>query len=104
MDSLAALYRDLDFRSGDLQTATETPPSRLSQTDWIEKGEWLASAKRAGANRVFFVDNNPVIVFAKCGQEPAEKVKTFNRARSLARPRILFLASPGEITIYDLAQ
>ncbi len=104
MDSLATLYRELDFQGGDLLRATADPPSHLSQENWIEKGEWLASAQRAKADRVFFVDNNPVIVFAECGQEVAEKVKAFNRAWSLARPRILFLASPGEITVYDLAQ
>ncbi len=104
MDSLATLYKELDFQGGDLLRATEVPPPRLSQENWIEKGEWLASAQRAGADRVFFVDNNPVIVFAECGQKSAEKVKAFNRAWSLARPRILFLASPGEITVYDLAQ
>ncbi len=104
MNSLATLYRELDFQGGDLLRATADPSSRLSQENWIEKGEWLASAERAGADRVFFVDNNPVIVFSRCGQELAEKVEAFNRAWSLARPRILFLASPGEITVYDLAQ
>lgn len=104
MDSLATLYKELDFQGGDLLRATAVPPPRLSRENWIEKGEWLASAQRAGADSVFFVNNNPVIVFAECGQELAEKVKAFNRVWSLARPRILFLASPGEITVYDLAQ
>ncbi len=104
MDSLATLYRELDFQGGDLLCATAVPPPRLSRENWIEKGEWLASAQRAGADSVFFVNNNPIIVFAECGQELAEKVKAFNRVWSLARPRILFLASPGEITVYDLAQ
>ena len=104
MDGLAAIYKELDFQAGDLLRAAATPPSRVSRKDWVEKGEWLASAERAGADSVFFVDNNPVIVFARCGQELADEAKAFNRVWSLARPRILFLASPGEITVYDLAQ
>ena len=105
MKSLEILYKELDFASGDLLTAADNPSLCPKRRDWLEKGEWLAAAKRAGVEKVFFVENNPVAVFAECGTDDlSEKVKVFNRVWCLARPRLLFLASPGEITVYDLAQ
>jgi type I restriction-modification system DNA methylase subunit len=104
LKSLGLLYKELDLNSGDLQTATNDPALCHSRIDWLEKGEWLAAAKRAGVEKIFFVENNPVAVFAECGPDLLEKVKVFNKAWSLARPRLLFLATPGEITVYDLAQ
>jgi hypothetical protein len=104
MNSLNILYEELDFKSGSLYPVMDNPSACPKSTDWIEKGEWLAAAKLAGAEKIFFVDNNPTAVFAECGPGLQEKIKTFNRMWCLARPRLLFLASPGEITVYDLAQ
>jgi hypothetical protein len=104
MKPLNILYDKLDFKNGSLYSATDTPSTCRKRTDWLEKGEWLTAAKRVGAEKIFFVENNPVAVFAECGANPSEKVKAFNQAWCLARPRLLFLASPGEITVYDLAQ
>ncbi len=104
MTHLNILYDQLDFKSGNLYTATDNPLSDQKGIDWLEKGEWLSAAKRVGAEKIFFVENNPVAVFAECETTLAEKVKAFNKAWCLARPRLLFLASPGEITVYDLAQ
>ena len=104
MKPLNILYDKLDFINGSLYSATNTPSTCRKRTDWLEKGEWLTAAKRVGAEKIFFVENNPVAVFAECGVGLEEKVKAFNRTWCLARPRLLFLASPGEITVYDLAQ
>ena len=104
MSNLNVLYKELDYKSGSLFTATHEPSSCRKRSDWLEKGEWLSAAKRAGAEKIFFIENNPVAVFAECGDGMAEKVKAFNKAWCLARPRLFFLASPGEITVYDLAQ
>lgn len=103
-NALNTLYEELDFKSGLLLPALETPNSSLKHDDWLEKGEWLAAAKRAGAEKVFFVENNPVVVFAQCGSDHVEKAKLFNGIWSLARPRLLFLASPEELSVIDLAQ
>ena len=103
MSYLEKLYSDLDFQSGELFPAADTP-ERMDKNVWLEKGEWLSAAKRAGAEKMFFINNNPIVVFAKCGEDHVEKLKTFNRVWNLARPRLLFLSSPGEITVYDLAQ
>lgn len=102
--ALDTLYKALDFQSGSLLTASDTPSSSLRLEDWLEKGEWLAAAKRAGAEKLFFVGNNPVAVFAQCGSDHLEKERFFNRIWCLGRPRLLFLASPGEISVLDLAQ
>ncbi len=104
MKPLNILYYKLDFENGSLYSATDTPSTCRKRTDWLEKGEWLTAAKRVGAEKIFFVGNNPVAVFAECGVALEEKVKAFNQAWCLSRPRLLFLASPGEITVYDLAQ
>ena len=104
MTHLNILYDQLDFKSGGLYTSTDKPLSGQNGIDWLEKGEWLSAAKRVGAEKIFFVENNPVAVFAECETALEEKVKAFNKAWCLARPRLLFLASPGEITVYDLAQ
>jgi len=47
--SLDLLYKELDLASGDLQTATNDPALCRSRIDWLEKGEWLAAAKRGKA-------------------------------------------------------
>ncbi len=104
MNSLDILYEELDFKNGSLYSAMDTPSLCPHGIDWVEKGEWFAAAKRASAEKIFFVQNNPVVVFAECGSGPEEKIKAFNRAWCLAHPRLLFLASPGEISVYDLAQ
>lgn len=103
MNALDILYKELDFQSGSLFSACGAPSS-ITPDDWLEKGEWLAAAKRAEAEKIFFVDNNPVVVFAECGAGLLAKIRAFNKAWCLARPRLLFLASQGEITVYDLAQ
>jgi hypothetical protein len=104
MKSLDIIYDVLDYKSGELLSATNKPTALLHANDWVEKGEWLTAAKNAGVDKVFFVGNNPVVVFAQCSDDPKERIGIFNRIWSLARPRILFLASPGEVTVYDLAQ
>lgn len=104
MNGLDVLYEELDYKSGELFPVTDDPSHCLNSTDWLDKGEWLSAAKRAGIDKVFFVQNNPVVVFAECKAGLEEKIKTFNRAWCLAHPRLLFLSSPGEITVYDLAQ
>ena len=101
---LNKLYHDLDYQRGSLFTASESPDPDMNATDWLEKGEWLAAAKRAGADKLFFVDNNPVAVFAQCGISEIEKARAFNNVWCLGRPRLLFLASIGEILVLDLAE
>jgi len=103
-DILNIVYDQLDFNSGQLFDVISQPLRRIRQDDWLNKGEWLTAAKRAGAEKIFFVDNNPVAVFAKCPKNQAYKIDCFNRLWSLARPRILFLECDGDLSVVDLAQ
>ncbi|HEG44322.1 MAG TPA: N-6 DNA methylase [Phycisphaerales bacterium] len=96
---LDAAYEQLGYAEGDLFDAVDSP-SELTSEDWINKGEWLALAKTVGAEKVFFVDNNPVIVFAT--SDSNEQRKKFEQIWNMARPPLLFLASPGELAVYNL--
>lgn len=80
-------------------------PGELSQNAWVDKGDWLALAHEVGANKIFFVENNPVAVFARLDTGDEDILRKFyNRVWSMARPRFLFLAKPGELAVYDLAK
>ena len=61
---LQAAYEELGFAEGALLPASERPQDTAADT-WIEKGDWLALAKEVGAEKVFFVGQYPVVVFAR---------------------------------------
>lgn len=96
---LAAAYKDLGYVEGGLLDAADSP-SGFTSEDWINKGEWLALAKDIEAEKVFFVDNNPVIVFATADSNKQQE--RFRKIWNMARPPLLFLASPGELAVYNL--
>jgi hypothetical protein len=97
---LEAAYHGLGY-DGTLFDTTSSFQT-LGVSDWTEKGEWLSLAKKVGAEKLFFVDNNPVIVFAQSG--PNEERLRFQEIWNMARPALLFLASPGDLAVYDLTQ
>ncbi|HUU83792.1 MAG TPA: N-6 DNA methylase [Phycisphaerae bacterium] len=101
---LRAAYRDLGLAEGNLADATDRP-DRDGRDDWLNQGEWLALAKRVHAEKVFFVDSNPVFVFAQTEDaNPEATRRLFNDAWCMARPQCLFLATPGELAVYDLTR
>lgn len=101
---LEAVYRDLEFTSGDLVDASPTP-AHVADNEWVNKGEWLTLAATVGVEKVFFVDNNPVIVFAReTNVEPEHIRRVFNRIWCMARPHLLFLACPGELSVFNLTK
>jgi type I restriction-modification system DNA methylase subunit len=106
MITLDQVYEELDFKNGSLFEAVESPKrNHQLQGVWLDKGEWLSAASRAGADRVFFIENDPVVVFTKITtKDLLSKIHALNRTWSLAKPRILFLESPGELTVIDLAK
>ena len=61
---LNAAISDLEFNKGQLLSAEEQL-SEETRDQWLEKGDWLSLAKSVGAEKLFFVDQNPVIVFAR---------------------------------------
>lgn len=102
---LDAAYAQLDYNNGDLLTAT-TDPEQLDVMQWVEKGDWLALAHRIGAEKLFFVNNDPVIVFHALAEPPAptQLREIFRQAWCMARPRCLFIAMPGELRVYSLTK
>lgn len=113
---LNSVYEQLGFVEGDLLSATQDP-REVTFDQWVEKGEWLSVASRAKVERVFFVDNNPVIVFAEYGGDETGSEDNpqdsnsyqslctfFNKIWCMARPQLLFLAQHGELAIYDLTK
>ena len=96
---LDAAYKRLGYAEGDLLDAADSP-SDFTSEDWINKGEWLALAKDVEAEKVFFVDNNPVIIFATADSNKQQE--RFRQIWNMARPPLLFIASPGELAVYNL--
>ena len=98
---LDAAYEQLDFIGGDLVASDLSP----SDSSWVEKGDWAALTKHVRADKIFFVQGNPVVVFAKEDSGDPDSLRTlFNHAWCMSRPNLLFLATPGELAVYDLTE
>jgi len=102
-DLIELAIEQLDFSNGQLFDCREGQGS-LDQSCLIDKGDWLKAARKAGAEKIFFVDNNPVVVFARSSPTDKEKNVIFNKIWCLSRPRILFLEMDGVLSVLDLAQ
>lgn len=101
---LEAAYEKLGFAEGALLDATEKPCEGTAQ-HWLDKGEWLTLGHRVEAEKVFFVGHNPVLVFADAGTaDPNKMRRLFNRIWCMCRPQCAFIASPGELAVYDLSR
>ena len=101
---LEAAYDGLGLRDGALLDATDRPRATTLE-EWVGKGQWLSLAKAANAEKVFFVGDDPVLVFARVASVDDDVVRRqLNRTWCMARPRRLFLATPGELVVFDLAR
>src|ERR1035437_2483230 len=101
---LDAAYTQLEFDRGDLLPASKRPDLNRPN-DWLEKGDWQALAEEVGAEKIFFVEREPVAIFALLkSSDDASFREFYNRAWCMARPQFLFLARPGELAIYDLGK
>lgn len=102
---LEAAYTTLGLDKGELLSADFLPAEETTLEQWLNKGDWLSLAKQVGAEKIFFVEDDPVIVFAKSeAQDIATLRKIFNRIWCMARPQRLFLARDGELAVYDLTK
>ena len=102
---LEAAYKELAYAGSEDFFDSDTNTVALSESDCIEKGDWLKLAKEVKAKKVFFINNNPVAVFARHDSDDITALrKLYNNIWCMARPRLLFLAKPGELAVYDLAR
>lgn len=101
---LERAYVDLDLRGGRLLDTAASPTEHPAE--WRSVGDWLLSAQRIGAQRIFFVEDDPVLVFSALqpGARDHDILDVFRRFWSLARPRCLFLATGNELRVYALSQ
>ena len=100
-------YQALGYNDGMLLNAVSRPSSdSIEVNEWLGKGDWLSLAHKVGAEKVFFVQDNPVLVFQHFENEPDEQklLNTFRRAWCMARPQHLFISRPGIIEVYSLNQ
>ena len=101
---LDRVYTELDLVSG---TLLEVADSSLIDDShlWRELGDWLLLANRVNAERIFFLNGDPVLVFSSLpsGSDESKVLECYRRTWSLARPRWLFLAVGDELRIYSLA-
>lgn len=103
-DLLQAAYKQLAFDQGALLSAISQPPAGGSD-DWLDRGDWQSLAAQVGAERIFFVDRDPVVVFARSDNNAPEVLrKLYEQIWCMSRPQLLFLASPGQLAVYDLAK
>lgn len=102
---LEAVYHNLDYISGELWDANGFYKSNLALNaeTWLEKGDWLSLAKKVGAEKIFFINNDPVIIFCSSqASDPTTLLNIFRRVWCMARPHFLFVAVPGELKVYGL--
>src|SRR6266487_4992387 len=97
-------YKSLGYEEGTLLNATICPDAKTDE-EWLDKGDWLALAYKVGAEKVFFVKNDPVLVFCELqnGSENEQiLLEKFRRVWCMSRPQFLFIALPGELRLYRL--
>ena len=104
VELLQAAYQQLEFDQGKLLAASRQPQPGTAE-DWLDKGDWQTLAAQVGADAIFFVDRDPVVVFAKSDDSaPAVLRKLYERIWCMSRPQLLFLALQGELLVYDLTK
>lgn len=101
---LRAAYEHLAFDQGKLLSAMRQPQAG-ADGDWLDNGDWQSLAAQVGAEAIFFVDRDPVVVFAKSNDSSPEVLrKLYERIWCMSRPQLLFLAIQGQLLVYDLTK
>ena len=105
VDFLRQIYSDLDLDDG-LLLAPAATPTDATVDHWQAVGDWLSLASRMGADRIFFVGDDPVLLFSTVadGASEREAIQTYRQAWSLARPKCRLLATADEPKVYDLSR
>ncbi|MDD1617281.1 MAG: hypothetical protein CG439_2426 [Methylococcaceae bacterium NSP1-2] len=102
---LTTVYEKLDLQSGSLLAALSLPNDEKTKEAWLNKGDWLELAAKIGAEKIFFVKDEPVIVFYQLDNPAPSDDELKNiilKAWCMSRPQRLFIALPTELRVYDL--
>ncbi|MXV19982.1 HsdM family class I SAM-dependent methyltransferase [Deinococcus xianganensis] len=101
---LNKVYSELDLESGMLLSAVERPKATSKESEnWLNVGEWLELAYRAGAEKIFFHNNDPVIVFCSLDVSDEKLIaEMYRKIWCMTRPMSVFIALPGELRVYAL--
>ena len=85
---LGAAYKQLAFDQGALLSATHQP-QLATLGDWLDSGDWQSLAARVGAETIFFVDRDPVVVFARSEDGSPEVLrKLYEQIWCMSRPQL----------------
>jgi hypothetical protein len=101
---LDEVYRSLGYEEGTLLNAVICPDAETDE-EWLDKGDWLSLAHKVGAEKVFFVKNDPALVFCALQNGLMNEhllLERFRRVWCMSRPQLLFVALPGELRLYRL--
>ena len=103
---LDAVYEELGYQNGELLNTLPSPPADSKQANaWLEKGDWLSIASKIGSEKIFFVNEDPVIIFHEAPTTDDDALREiFRQIWCMGRPQCLFIAAPGELRIYSLNQ
>lgn len=99
-------YAELGLTDGRLLNAVESARELGDDAaSWTATGEWLSLAARMGADKVFFVEDDPVLIFAALPADatPRDWLAAYRNAWCLSGPQCLFLAAPNELRVYALS-
>jgi len=102
---LTDVYDKLDLITSErLLDACRLPTTMTDEGTWLNNGDWLELAYKIGAEKIFFVKDEPVIVFQQLDTMPSDAQLTdiIRKAWCMSRPQRLFLALPTELRVYDL--
>jgi type I restriction-modification system DNA methylase subunit len=107
-DLLNRAYKELDLHNGDLikieDTGTLLEQAFVDKAQWLNLCRYISRDKPFKAESIFFVKDSPVIVFVHSTETDESRLpEIYNRIWCMANPRILFISTPTELNVYDLA-
>lgn len=99
---LGAAYDQLGYQDGLGFHIPTNRPSEISQSDIVDKFGWLRLAEEIQADRIFFVDNNPVVLFFKLNHANEDAIRELHiKVWNMSKVPFFFVALPGELRLYN---
>jgi len=102
---LAAAYTQLGYDRGQGFKIPCDRPAEIHPDDAVEKYEWLKLAADLKAERLFFVNNYPVVLFFKLDAANEDRIRQLHiQVWNMSRAPFFFVALPGELRLYSAYQ